>query len=384
MTEASAGRRHLRRDRRRPLGLLLSALVLAGGLLAASERPTPAASAATSPTPLRFGLVDNRLMSASGSALDADLADDTSLGVTAVREQLSWASVEPSPGVYNWGPFDRIVQAAAAHHVFVLAVVDFTPGWATPPGCTSWRCAPRYPQEFAAFAGTAAARYGSAVGAWEVWNEPNTPAFWAPKPDPGAYAQLLKLTAAAVHAAAPGATVVSGGLAPEANDGDNIDPRTFLSAVCADGALSAVDAVGLHPYSFPVPPDYQAPWNAWQQMAATPVSVLGVLQSCGAGSLPIWITEYGAPTNGPGAMATPTSYDLAARPDHVSEALQAIMAQQAVNDARSYPWLGAFFWYSAQDAGTLPLTNQNFFGLRRYNGTAKPARAALQAAMAGT
>lgn len=368
------------RHRRLP-AVLLSALALAGGMLAASERPTPAASTSTAST-VRFGLVDNRLVGAGTTAMDADLADDASLGVTAVREQLSWAAVEPSPGVYNWGPFDRIVQAAAVHHIFVLAVVDYTPGWATPPGCSSWRCAPQYPQEFAAFAHTAAARYGSAVGAWEIWNEPNSAGFWLPKPNAANYTRLLTLTSAAIRSAAPNATVVSGGLAPEANDGDNIDPRNFLSEVCADGGLSAVGAVGLHPYSYPVPPDYQAPWNAWQQMANTPVSVLGVLQACGAGSLPLWITEYGAPTDGPGAAATPTNYNLAAHPDHVSESLQAIMAQQAVQDARSYPWLGAFFWYSAQDTGTLMITNQNFFGLRRYYGGAKPAWSALQGAIA--
>ncbi|HET6793717.1 MAG TPA: hypothetical protein VFH45_04715, partial [Acidimicrobiales bacterium] len=160
------------------------------------------------------------------------------------------------------------------------------------------------------------------------------------------------------------------------------EPRQFLSRLCGTGALAAVDAVGDHPYSYPVPPDYAASWNAWQQMSNTPVSLRSVMEGCGAGNKQIWVTEYGAPTNGPGTASTVGSYNLAARPDHVSEQLQSVMATQSVDDAKASPWMGALFWYSARDRGTLRTTNQNFFGLRRYDGTAKPAWAAMRSAIA--
>ena len=395
------------RWRRLALGAGLAA-GLAGGLLAASATPAPsapsastaAASGATGSSagsslsagaaPIEpgagrvFGVIDGNLLTDTDGRLNADLDDAVRLGVTAVREQLSWAATEPSPGVYNWAPFDRVARAVAAHHLRMLAVVDFVPGWAAGPGCPFYMCAPASPQEFAGFARAAAARYGSAVQAWEVWNEPNSAAFWAPRPDPAAYAALLRVTARAIRSVAPSDVVVSGGLAPETNDGADVDPRTFLDQVCAAGGLNGVDAVGVHPYSYPVPPDYQAPWNAWQQMADTAVNEHGVLEQCGRANLPMWVTEYGAPTNGPGSEATPGNYRLAAHPDHVSEALQAEMARQAVADVRSSPWIGAFFWYAARDTGTVPTSNERFFGLRRYDGSAKPAWAALQAAMAGS
>ena len=44
----------------------------------------------------------------------------------------------------------------------------------------------------------------------------------------------------------------------------------------------------------------------------------------------IWITEYGAPTDGPGAESTMSNYLLGQPSDHVDEALQAEMATEAV------------------------------------------------------
>jgi hypothetical protein len=79
--------------------------------------------------------------------------------------------------------------------------------------------------------------------------------------------------------------------------------------------------------------------------------------------------------------SSPQNYNLAAEPNHVTPALQAEMVTEAVSDAKSYGWVGALFFYSALDAGTSVLSNQNFFGLSTYNGTHKPAWTALQTAL---
>jgi hypothetical protein len=343
----------------------------------------PAAEATNAPSSgVMFGLVDGRLLGAAGPVLDADLTQDASEGITAVRAQLSWNAVEHTPGVYAWAPFDQLVQAVAAHHMALLVLIDFTPPWARTPGCYTWQCAPANPAQFASFAAAAATRYGPDVKAWEVWNEPNSDGFWRPRPDAGAYSQLLADTAAAIRAADQGAYVVSGGLAPERDNGRDVDPVTFLSGVCSAGALGSVDAVGMHPYSFPYMPDYPAKWNAWQAMASTPTSVRSVMTGCGAAAEPIWITEYGAPTGGPGlAGSYGESPALMPGSSHVSPQRQAAMISQAVADLRSYGWVGAFFVYSATDLGTIPTTNQNFFGLRTYGGQPKPAWAALRLAI---
>lgn len=341
----------------------------------------PVTDAAASPAAsVLYGVVDGRLMNATPSQADRILNEDASIGIRAVRVQLSWAAVQyGGPDSYDWASFDQIVSEVAAHHMSLLVLVDFTPPWARPAGCDSFACPPADPARFATFAATAARRYGSHVKAWEIWNEPNSAAFWQPKADPAAYSTLLTDTARAIRAVDPGAYIVSGGMAPEPNDGYNINPVYFLAGVCQAGGLRAPDAIGMHPYSYPVMPNYQAIWNAWQQMSATPINLRSVEASCGVPDKPIWITEYGAPTNGPGFQATGGPLDLLTHPDHVSEQAQAAMISQAVADVKSYGWVGAFFVYSATDAGTLPTTTENFFGLRTYFDQPKPAWGALAA-----
>lgn len=69
-------------------------------------------------------------------------------------------------------------------------------------------------------------------------------------------------------------------------------------------------------------------------------------------------------------------------PDHVDENLQAQMATQSVQAAAATAYVGALFWYSDQDLGTSTTTSENFFGLRRFDGSRKPAWNAFQAAVA--
>jgi hypothetical protein len=296
---------------------------------------------------------------------------------------VSWAAVQPySALVSDWSGLDRVISAAGQHGLKVLAVVGFTPGWARPQDCGQYTCAPAQPAQFAAFVRSAAVRYGDRVSAWEIWNEPNLQRFWEPAPNAGQYAQLLSLTAAAVHSVSAGTTVLSGGLAMVPTTSRSVSGLDFLTWVCQNGGLADVDGIGLHPYSTPVPPSYYATWSGWSQMWQTPVSAESILQGCGQGTKPLWITEYGAPTNGPGPAATPSNYEISASPNHVDEALQAQMASQSVAIAASSPDIAALFWYTDQDSSTVPLSNQAFFGLRAAGGSAKPAWSALHAALA--
>jgi hypothetical protein len=97
----------------------------------------------------------------------------------------------------------------------------------------------------------------------------------------------------------------------------------------------------------------------------------------------IWVTEYGAPTNGPGAISTISNPNYNAGPDHVDEALQAEMVSEAITAYKADSWMNGFFWYSYQDLGTSTSTNENFFGLLRADGSEKPSFTAYQTAVKG-
>jgi hypothetical protein len=332
-----------------------------------------------------FGMsMGDTLPGMTPTALNATLADLVTLGVTSIRADLAWPDVQPtSAASWDWSGFDRVVAAATAHHLTVLALLSYTPPWARAATCTVFKCPPADDNAFAAFATAAARRYGpQGVRQFEIWNEPNQGSSWSPSADAAGYATLLRTTANAIHGVDPTLRVVSGGLAPTATGNGDVAQLTYLQQLCAMGALTSVDAIGYHPYSYPVPATYDASWNAWRQISATSTSFETILSSCGQSGKRILATEYGAPTNGPGGLAVVGNYGFGSSPDHVDEALQSQILSGVVTAAEAEPDLSAVYLYSYRDAGTDPSTVEDWFGLRRNDGSAKPAWNAVQQALA--
>jgi hypothetical protein len=201
---------------------------------------------------------------------------------------------------------------------------------------------------------------------FEIWNEPNNAIFWQPKPNPAAYTADLVAAYSAIKRVDPSAFVISGGLAPEATDGTNISPIDFLKAMYAHGAKGSFDALGYHPYSFPALPDTYEPWSAWSEMAQTNPSIRSVMKSNGDSGKSIWITEFGAPSSGPGG---------------VGQAAQATALTQAIADAKKTSWIGALYIYSWQDNGTDQTNSEDWFGLLTATGSPKLAYTAVAAAI---
>jgi hypothetical protein len=338
------------------------------------------------PAPGRFGLsVGNTLPGLPAAELAARLNDMKSLGISWIRIDLDWNDIQPTgASSYSWDRFDAVVTAAHARGINVLPIITYTAPWARSSACPSNpMCAPANPAQFATFANAAATRYAPrGVHHWEVWNEPNQAGFWAPASNAAAFTKLLVATYPAIKRADPNATVVSGGLASTETSGGNIAQLDFLAGMYANGAAGHMDAVGYHPYSFPVPPTYPATWNAWAKMGMNTTSFRTIMAAHGDGAKQIWVTEYGAPTNGPGALATLTNYNLNASPDHVDEAYQAALATQFVRVTTTYPWAGPAFWYSYKDIGTSTSSTENFYGLIRYDGSHKPAYNSLKSEIA--
>lgn len=361
---------------------LLTATVLVLGVLAALLPLSASAQAATQvtvPTATTEAASANaaafRTGFAPGAGIlwvdDATLARELDLMVSSgaqwLRLDFDWASVESVRGRYDWRNLDRVVLAARTRGIKVLALPAYTPKWARPAG-TSSHHAPSDPAPFAAFAAAAAARYLQlGVDAYEIWNEPNIPNFWEPKPDVTAYAQMLKATSVAIKAVAPSVTVLSGGLSPASDeaDGSYIDPRTFLTKLYALGAGRYIDAVAVHPYSFPaLPSDVRtASWNTFQKMS----TMRDTMVRNGDAGKKIWLTETGAPTG-------------TAR-GAVSETQQAAIVTDTLTAASKLSWAGPTFLYAARDAGTDPTDREDNFGLVRRDFTPKPAWNALVRAL---
>ena len=115
-------------------------------------------------------------------------------GVSWVRIDLAWSSAEPEAGRYDFRIWDRFLDSFEPHGIRVLFILDYGNRLyqdGLPPSTESGRAA------FAAFAG-AAARHFRGRAAWEIWNEPNLPQFWAGAPDPAAYVALARAAAAEI------------------------------------------------------------------------------------------------------------------------------------------------------------------------------------------
>ncbi|GAC1587887.1 MAG: hypothetical protein NVS3B21_03180 [Acidimicrobiales bacterium] len=345
-------------------GIALSVMLLIGSFGAGLSAQAASASAAT--------VGDRGGVAANSSLLlwesDADLARDldavAASGARWIRFDFDWASAEPVAGSYRWSVLDRVVQGSAARGLQILATPAYTPEWARPSGTTD-KTPPSDVATYAAFVGAAVRRYSPlGVHAWEIWNEPNNSIFWQPGVDPAAYARLLVAASAAVHGADPSATVISAGLAPEADAlPSSLSPRTFLDSLYGAGAGPSFDAVGIHPYDYPYGPAAVGPWNQWQSLPATQQ----VLAKHGDGAKKIWGTEYGAPT-GTNAAA-------------VTETAQATTFVQAYGDWIALPFTGPLFWYAHRDSGTDLADTESNFGLLRNDWSPKPAYGAFRAEM---
>jgi polysaccharide biosynthesis protein PslG len=308
--------------------------------------------------------------------LARQLDDMASLGVDWIRVDLAWSTVQESgPNEYRWAGFDRVVAGARARNMQVLAILAYTPEWARRGECAyTKKCEPADHALFARFAQKAVERYApQGVRAWEVWNEPNLQTFWVTGANPERYTALLKETFTAIRTVDPEAIVVSGGLAALRTQGGNMSAREFLERMYEAGAKSYFTALGYHPYSFPIAPHYYLESSPWSQIADTAWSIRSIMSTYGDSAKKIWITEYGAPTGGPGLSAEQSEHGLPSYPTHVTEAYQAHMLRDAYTENAGMSFTGPLFWYSYKDLSWSTATIENHFGILRPDGSKKSA-----------
>jgi hypothetical protein len=167
------------------------------------------------------------------------------------------------------------------------------------------------------------------------------------------YSALLRVAARAIRDVEPDATIVTGGLAPSADALGEMSPVVFLEGIYAAGARGSFDAVGHHPYSYPLLPTQ--PTHDFNNNAFGGVTprLHEVMQVHGDGTKPIWGTEMGAPTIGARQPASLAAY-----------------LTQAYAAWTRWQFTGPLLWYSYRDSGTTG-DPEDHFGLVRHDFTPK-------------
>jgi hypothetical protein len=227
-------------------------------------------------------------------------------GVTWVREDFQWNYIEPQRGRFVWTYSDRLMTNASRLGINVLAIADYTAGWAS--GRTdSFKYPPADPRLYAAFVKQLVNRYGHGGTFWrqhrslpprpltalEIWNEPWHHEFWKPEPDPGAYARLVRLTAQAIKSVHPEIKVLASAdvFQSRGDTPDSID--WFAPLLKADPTLwrsRLVDAWSVHLYCQKLSP---AEATGDQRYRFDRILITKALADRAGASKPIWITEFG-------------------------------------------------------------------------------------------
>jgi hypothetical protein len=269
----------------------------------------------------------------SSADVGRELDDYAKLHAHWIRHDFAWDAIEPLQGGYTWAGFDRLVSAARARGIHVIATITYTPAWAN-GGHSDHDYAPTSADQFGRFAGEVAARYApQGLHAYEIWNEPNI-GYWLPTPDPAAYTHVLCAAYKYIHAADPNATVITGGTSPAGDGSSTYSPQTWLADLYADGAQPCFDAVGHHPYV--------DAWSNWDAMASYTTNLRQIEIAHGDAGKRIWATEVGC-----------NRYTLG--DTECSNRLS-----QAFQLWKSYSWAGALAWFTYWDPNVYGLVDRNW------------------------
>lgn len=334
-------------------------------------------SANAGPLPRSFiGLSAPGVLNDAPAGRARGLAAIAATGAGVVRQTFDWSLVERRPGRYDLSHLDGVVADAAARRLELLPVLFNPPAFrlsgSHPAAPTT--SPPKDPAAMGRFAAALVRRYGPRgtlwrehprlprvpIRAWQVWNEPNLPAYWGGHPDASAYVRLLGDVGRAVKAADPSAQVVAAGL-PNSRVG--VPFETYARAMFRAGAGRVLDVFALHPYAV----DAAGVLGAVEQARA-------LLDSQGVGRAPIWITELGWASGGPASAFTVGPQGQAERIRTTFQELSARRRELGLRgivyfqwrDAPPPPGLGDFFGYHT--------------GLLAADGRRKPAYAAFTAA----
>lgn len=172
------------------------------------------------------------------------------LGLQWVRVDLHWDTIEPQEGVFRWDVLDPLMaeierRGLKAEVYLVGSAPHATSAPAGSPHPDQYP--PKDPALYAKALVQLAQRYPK-VAAWQVWNEPNLPAFWRPREDPAAYGRLLLTSVQAMQAQAPGRRIVLGGMGYFSQ----MPTRggALMVESLAKGGLFSLDVItAYHPYS---------------------------------------------------------------------------------------------------------------------------------------
>lgn len=293
-----------------------------------------------------FGISNARFRTMPRGERITAFSDMVSIGLKWLRVDIDWRTVEYSPGVWTWNWYDELVEDANTKGLKVIFILLGPPNREK----ITWddqdvKTPPRNYASFAAYCHRVVARYAPlGVKTYELYNEPNNNAKWTGKD----YAELLKVCAPLMKLADSNVTILAGGSGHQ-------NQVAFTEEMYTAGAARYFDALTVHPYSYPNLPPSGGLW-------ANIPSLRQIMINNNDGEKKLWITEFGAPTDGKNA-------------GQVTEEQQAEQYRLAIEESKRAPYIKNLLFYTYKDFEVAGASEdaENYFGIRRSNGSTKPA-----------
>jgi hypothetical protein len=289
--------------------------------------------------------------------VDQTIAQARALHVRAVRVDIPWSALEPRQGESDERLIaitDRLVADASSAGIRVIAMVDSTPCWASSapaallrkcvPGhggaATAW--APSQPAPYASFVAMLARRYGSRLGALEIWNEPDqaNEQYFAGPGKAVHYAALLRAAYPAIKAVQPSLPVIAGSLV-----GAN---GRFLRDLYAAGIKGYYDGLAVHFYT----------------LTLAALRSIHEVQLTNGDSTPLWLDEFGWTSCWP-------HQHIQQEQGCVTRQVQARNLSDTIRALAHTPYVAAVVSYTLRDAPG------EEFGVLTAKNTRKPSFSAL-------
>lgn len=213
------------------------------------------------------GVVSDETFAAIGSGNRSYLTNIRQTGVGLLRQKFDWQflAYHQPPGQLNWRFLDRFMTATSRLGMTVMPVLlDPPPSITTAPARRARRgnYPPRDLGAVGDFGAMLARHYGTngifwathpgvprlPITAWQIWNEPNVPVYWQPRPNAAAYVQMLRLASQKIKAVDPQAEVVTAGL-PDSHIRGSVPLFTYIRQMFKAGAAGAFDTLAVNAYA---------------------------------------------------------------------------------------------------------------------------------------
>ena len=242
----------------------ISAAILAAAL------PLFADNAATAPDDgLPFGVCSHPHKSREINIREPLFDKMKEARVQWLRDDFSWWKVEEKKGEFDFKVFDEIMDSLDARKIKMLGILT--------EHSTDGQSAFGNRKEWLKYIAATVEHFKGRVQYWEILNEPD---LHKGTPQQAAeYGKMLKEASALIRKIDPSAKIVYTGLA--------FGEKEYLEASFKECDTSNFDAIGIHTYPAPTPPE---------GTIAARVKILNETMDRFGGRKPIWITEIGATT----------------------------------------------------------------------------------------